>query len=71
LTAEEYYEYSEHYFNVLLAELEKSQEEGSDVEAEYSVCIPVAFTQIFLPDMFSIFISPIPSLSSFYHITDS
>ena len=44
LTAEEYYEYSEHYFNVLLAELEKSQEEGSDVEAEYSVCIPVAFT---------------------------
>ncbi|OGE51989.1 hypothetical protein PENARI_c011G10210 [Penicillium arizonense] len=36
LTAEEYYEYSEHYFNVLLAELEKSQEEGSDVEAEYS-----------------------------------
>ncbi|KAJ5297442.1 hypothetical protein PENANT_c005G03254 [Penicillium antarcticum] len=36
LTAEEYYEYSEHYFNVLLAEVEKSQEEGSDVEAEYS-----------------------------------
>lgn len=31
-------EYSEHYFNVLLGELEKSQEEGSDVEAEYSVC---------------------------------
>lgn len=37
LSPEEYYEYSEHYFNVLLAELEKSQEEGSDVEAEYSV----------------------------------
>ncbi|KAJ5762450.1 uncharacterized protein N7511_005832 [Penicillium nucicola] len=36
LSAEEYYEYSEHYFNVLLAELEKTQEEGSDVEAEYS-----------------------------------
>jgi hypothetical protein len=60
LTAEEYYEYSEHYFNVLLAELEKSQEEGSDVEAEYSVCIPVAFTKICLPDMFSIFIHPSP-----------
>ncbi|KAJ5414158.1 hypothetical protein N7509_000785 [Penicillium cosmopolitanum] len=36
LSAEEYYEYSEHYFNVLLGELEKAQEEGSDVEAEYS-----------------------------------
>ncbi|KAJ5234265.1 uncharacterized protein N7469_003433 [Penicillium citrinum] len=36
LSPEEYYEYSEHYFNVLLAELEKAQEEGSDVEAEYS-----------------------------------
>jgi frataxin len=67
LTAEEYYEYSEHYFNVLLAELEKSQEEGSDVEAEYSVCIPVAFTQICLLDLFPIFIShhQPPSLSPF------
>lgn len=37
LTPEEYHDYSEHYFNVLIAELEKSQEEGSDVEAEYSV----------------------------------
>jgi frataxin len=37
LSAEEYYEYSEHYFNVLLGELERAQEEGSDVEAEYSV----------------------------------
>ncbi|KAJ5432261.1 Frataxin, partial [Penicillium daleae] len=36
LTPEEYHEYSEHYFNVLLGELEKAQEEGSDVEAEYS-----------------------------------
>ncbi|KAJ5662738.1 Frataxin [Penicillium macrosclerotiorum] len=36
LSEEEYREYSEHYFNVLLAELEKAQEEGSDVEAEYS-----------------------------------
>lgn len=37
LSAEEYYEYSEHYFNVLLGELERAQEDGSDVEAEYSV----------------------------------
>ncbi|KAJ6189236.1 hypothetical protein N7519_004144 [Penicillium mononematosum] len=36
LTPEEYYEYSEHYFNVLQSELEKAQEEGSDIEAEYS-----------------------------------
>ncbi|KXG50939.1 Frataxin [Penicillium griseofulvum] len=36
LTSEEYYEYSEHYFNVLQSHLEKAQEEGSDVEAEYS-----------------------------------
>ncbi|KAJ5779290.1 hypothetical protein N7457_007010 [Penicillium paradoxum] len=36
LTPEQYYEYSEHYFNVLQSELEKAQEEGSDVEAEYS-----------------------------------
>ncbi|KAJ5101639.1 hypothetical protein NUU61_003861 [Penicillium alfredii] len=28
LTPEQYYEYSEHYFNVLLGELEKVQEEG-------------------------------------------
>lgn len=41
LTPEEYYEYSEHYFNVLLGELEKVQEEqGSDMEAEYSVSSP-------------------------------
>ncbi|KAJ5720778.1 Frataxin [Penicillium malachiteum] len=37
LTTEEYHDYSEHYFNVLIAELEKMQEEqGSDIEAEYS-----------------------------------
>ncbi|KAJ5195362.1 Frataxin [Penicillium cinerascens] len=36
LTPEEYYEYSEHYFNYLVQHLEKAQEEGSDVEAEYS-----------------------------------
>lgn len=39
LTSEQYYEYSEHYLNVLLGELEKVQEEGSDMEAEYSVCL--------------------------------
>lgn len=37
LTPEEYHDYSEHYFNVLIADLEKAQEDGSDVEAEYSV----------------------------------
>lgn len=37
LTEEQYREYSESYFNELLAELERTQEEGSDVEAEYSV----------------------------------
>ncbi|EKV04886.1 Frataxin [Penicillium digitatum] len=36
LTPEEYYEYAEHYFNVLQNELEKVQEEGSEIEAEYS-----------------------------------
>ena len=41
LTPEEYYEYSEHYFNVLQSELERLQEEGSDVEAEYSVCFSI------------------------------
>lgn len=37
LSPQEYYDYSEHYFSVLLGELERAQEEGSDVEAEYSV----------------------------------
>ncbi|KAJ5972373.1 uncharacterized protein N7479_002291 [Penicillium vulpinum] len=36
LTPEDYYEYSEHYFNVLQSHLERAQEEGSEVEAEYS-----------------------------------
>ncbi|KAJ6113930.1 hypothetical protein N7523_007247 [Penicillium sp. IBT 18751x] len=36
LTPEEYYEYSEHYFNYLVQQLEKAQEEGLDIEAEYS-----------------------------------
>ncbi|KAJ5777529.1 Frataxin [Penicillium odoratum] len=51
LTPEEYRDYSEHYFNVLIAELEKSQEDGSDVEAEYSagvlnVSIPAIGTYV-------------------------
>lgn len=46
MTPEEYYEYAEHYFNVLQSELEKAQEEGSDVEAEYSVRFPVSFLYI-------------------------
>jgi frataxin len=40
LTPEEYYEYSEHYFNYLVQQLEKAQEEGLEVEAEYSVRCP-------------------------------
>lgn len=39
LSPQEYYDFSEHYFNVLLGEIERAQEEGSDVEAEYSVSI--------------------------------
>lgn len=39
LTDAQYYEYSEHYLNVLMGEVEKLQEEGgSELEAEYSVC---------------------------------
>lgn len=37
LTDAEYHAVSEYYLNVLLAELEKAQEEGSETEAEYSV----------------------------------
>ncbi|KAI9931307.1 hypothetical protein ASPWEDRAFT_47485 [Aspergillus wentii DTO 134E9] len=36
LTDQEYYDYSEHYLNVLQLELERMGEEGSDIEAEYS-----------------------------------
>ncbi|ODH45440.1 iron donor protein CyaY [Paracoccidioides brasiliensis] len=36
LTDEQYREYSEHYFNLLLSQIEQLQEDGSDVEAEYS-----------------------------------
>lgn len=50
LTPEEYYEYAEHYFNVLQNELEKVQEEGSEIEAEYSVCFSDLFSvYYFLP----------------------
>jgi frataxin len=34
----EYRDFSEKYFNELLGELESKQENGSDMEAEYSVC---------------------------------
>jgi hypothetical protein len=37
LTDAQYHAVSEHYLNVLLVELEKGQEDGSEVEAEYSV----------------------------------
>lgn len=39
LTDNQYHEYAEHYLNTLLAEVERAQEEeGSELEAEYSVC---------------------------------
>lgn len=41
LTDSQYYEYSEHYLNVLMGEVERMQEEGgSELEAEYSVRLP-------------------------------
>ncbi|KAL2005697.1 hypothetical protein VTN00DRAFT_10190 [Thermoascus crustaceus] len=51
LTNAQYHEYSEHYFNYLLSELEKAQEEGSDIEAEYSagvlnIVVPGAGTYV-------------------------
>ncbi|KAE8147426.1 Frataxin-like domain-containing protein [Aspergillus avenaceus] len=36
LTESQYHEYAEHYLNVLQLEIEKAQEDGSDMEAEYS-----------------------------------
>ncbi|PYH96230.1 Frataxin [Aspergillus ellipticus CBS 707.79] len=36
LTDGQYYEYAEHYLNVVQTEIEKVQEEGSEMEAEYS-----------------------------------
>ena len=51
LSPQEYYDYSEHYFNVLIAEIETMQEDqGSEIEAEYSVCwtfISLLFLQLF------------------------
>ena len=44
LTDQEYYEYSEHFLNVLMGEVEKTAEEGSELEAEYSVR-PLTFYQ--------------------------
>ena len=42
LTDTQYYEYSEHYLNVLMGEVERMQEErGSELEAEYSVRLPI------------------------------
>lgn len=38
LSDQEYYDYSEHYLNTLMGEVEKVAEEGSELEAEYSVC---------------------------------
>ncbi|PWY87676.1 Frataxin [Aspergillus heteromorphus CBS 117.55] len=36
LTDEQYYDYAEHYLDQLQIEIERAQEEGSDIEAEYS-----------------------------------
>ena len=38
LSEEQYREYAEDYFNLLQTRLEEMQEEGIDIEAEYSVC---------------------------------
>ncbi|RLM00836.1 hypothetical protein CFD26_108761 [Aspergillus turcosus] len=40
LTDAQYHDFAEHYLNVVQNEVEKAQEEGSDIEAEYSVRIP-------------------------------
>jgi hypothetical protein len=37
LSDKHYHEVSEHYLNVLLGELERIQEDGTEIEAEYSV----------------------------------
>lgn len=39
MTDVQYHEFAEHYLNVIQNEVEKAQEEGSDIEAEYSVRI--------------------------------
>lgn len=37
LSDKDYHEVADHYFEELLGELERTQEDGSDIEAEYSV----------------------------------
>ncbi|OJD20852.1 hypothetical protein ACJ73_07810 [Blastomyces percursus] len=44
LTEEQYREYAEEYFNVLLTKVEQLQENGSDIEAEYSLCLFAQWT---------------------------
>lgn len=53
MTDVQYHEFAEHYLNVIQNEVEKAQEEGSDIEAEYSVRIA---------GLRSIFFSPFPFL---------
>lgn len=50
LTDAQYHDFAEHYLNVVQNEVEKAQEEGSDIEAEYSVRIPGlrSFSFVFL-----------------------
>lgn len=43
LSDSEYHEYAEHFFEELLTELERIQEEGSDIESEYSVWLSPSF----------------------------
>lgn len=38
LSDKDYHEVADHYLEVLLGELERTQEDGSEIEAEYSVC---------------------------------
>ena len=40
LTDGQYHDYAEHYLNVVQTEIENLQEQGSDMEAEYSVRFP-------------------------------
>jgi frataxin len=44
----QYHEFAEHYLNVIQNEVEKAQEEGSDIEAEYSVRIADLCSRFFL-----------------------
>lgn len=50
MTDVQYHDFAEHYLNVVQNEVEKAQEEGSDIEAEYSVRIPGlrSFSFVFL-----------------------